>query len=44
MGREAEGHARWRGLDGAVKASLESYGISLRGEIRARVGRDDLME
>ena len=44
MGRVAEGHARWRGQAGAVKALLESDGISLREEIRARVGRDDLME
>ena len=44
MGREAEGHARWRGQEGAVKAFLKSDGIILRGEIRARVRRDDLME
>ncbi|CAN1552093.1 hypothetical protein MCELHM10_02217 [Paracoccaceae bacterium] len=44
MGREAEGHARWRGQDGAVKALLESDGIILRGDIRARLRRDDLMD
>ncbi len=44
MGREAEGHARWRGQEGAVKALLESDGIILRGEIRARLRRDDLMD
>lgn len=43
MGREAEGHAQWRGQGGAVKALLESDNIILRGEIRARLRRDDLM-
>lgn len=42
MGREAEGHARWRGQDGAVKALLESDGIILRGEIRVKLRRDGL--
>ena len=44
MGREAEGHAVWRGDSGAVKALLESGGIILRGEVRARIRRGDLME
>jgi hypothetical protein len=43
MGREAEGQAVWRGASGAVKALLESDGIILRGEIRARLPRDGLM-
>jgi hypothetical protein len=34
MGREAEGHAVWRGTSGAVKAYLESDGIILRGDVR----------
>lgn len=44
MGREAEGHAVWRGLSGAVKALLESDAIILRGEIRARLRRGSLMD
>lgn len=40
MGREAEGHATWRGESGQVRAFLESDCIILRGEIRARVRRD----
>lgn len=43
MGREAEGHAIWDGAAGAVKALLESDGIILRGEIRAKLRRDGLM-
>ncbi len=43
MGREAEGHAVWRGEAGAVNALLESDGIILRGEIRAKLRRDGLM-
>jgi hypothetical protein len=43
MGREAEGHAAWRGESGAVKALLESDAIILRGEVRARLPRDGLM-
>jgi hypothetical protein len=43
MGREAEGHAVWRGDSGAVKAYLESDGIILRGEVRAKLRRDGLM-
>jgi hypothetical protein len=43
MGREAEGHARFRGVDGAVKALLESDGIILRGDIRAKLLRGGLM-
>jgi hypothetical protein len=43
MGREAEGHAVWRGVSGAVKALLESDGIILRGEVRGRLPRDGLM-
>lgn len=44
MGREAEGHAVWRGTSGAVKALLESDGIILRGEVRGRLPRDGLMD
>jgi hypothetical protein len=44
LGREAEGHVVWRGETGAVKALLESDGITLRGEIRARLPRDCLMD
>jgi hypothetical protein len=43
MGREAEGHAVWRGASGAVKAILESDGIILRGDIRVKLRRDGLM-
>jgi hypothetical protein len=43
MGREAEGHASWRGASGAVKALLESDGIILRGDIRVKLRRDGLM-
>jgi hypothetical protein len=43
MGREAEGHAVWRGVSGAVKALLESDGIILRGEVRGRLPRAGLM-
>ncbi|MES2813512.1 MAG: hypothetical protein V4720_01305, partial [Pseudomonadota bacterium] len=39
MGREAEGHAVWRGQSGAVKAYLESGGITLRGEVRGSLPR-----
>lgn len=42
MGREAEGHAVWRGLAGAVRAILESDGITLRGEVRAKLPRASL--
>lgn len=44
MGREAEGHAVWRGVSGAVRAILESDGIILRGEVRARLRRDGLID
>lgn len=44
MGREAEGHASFRGQSGAVKALLESDGIILRGEVRARLPRAGLMD
>jgi hypothetical protein len=44
MGREAEGHAIWRGASGAVKAVLESDGIILRGEVRAKLPRAGLMD
>jgi hypothetical protein len=44
MGREAEGHAIWRGTSGAVKALLESDGIILRGEIRGKLLRSGLMD
>ena len=43
MGREAEGHAVWRGQSGAVKAYLESDGIVLRGEVRGKLPRAGLM-
>jgi hypothetical protein len=43
MGREAEGHALWRGASGAVKALLESDAIILRGEVRGRLPRAGLM-
>lgn len=43
MGREAEGHAVWRGASGAVKAYLESDGIILRGEVRGKLPRAGLM-
>jgi hypothetical protein len=43
MGREAEGHAVWRGQSGAVKATLESDGIILRGEVRGKLPRAGLM-
>ncbi|WP_374435663.1 hypothetical protein [Tabrizicola sp.] len=43
MGREAEGHAVWRGQSGAVRAYLESDGIILRGEVRAKLPRAGLM-
>lgn len=44
MGREAEGHAVWRGQSGAVKAFLESDGITLRGEVRGKLPRAGLMD
>jgi hypothetical protein len=44
MGREAEGHAIWRGAAGAVKAVLESDGITLRGEVRGKLPRAGLMD
>lgn len=44
MGREAEGHAVWRGVSGAVKAYLESDGIILRGELRGKLPRGGLMD
>jgi hypothetical protein len=44
MGREAEGHAIWRGGSGAVRAYLESDGITLRGEVRGKLRRDGLMD
>ncbi|MCU0828982.1 MAG: hypothetical protein MUE52_16690 [Tabrizicola sp.] len=43
MGREAEGHAVWRGASGAVKAYLESDGITLRGEVRGKLPRAGLV-
>lgn len=42
MGREAEGHAVWRGETGAVKALLESDVLILRGEVRAKLPRNGL--
>jgi hypothetical protein len=43
MGREADGHAVWRGAAGAVRAYLERDGITLRGEVRAKLPRASLM-
>ncbi len=43
MGREAEGHAQFRGVSGAVSAYLESDGITLRGEVRGKLPRAGLM-
>lgn len=43
MGRDAEGHAVWRGASGAVRAVLEADGITLRGDIRAKLPRAALM-
>jgi hypothetical protein len=43
MGREAEGHAVWRGQSGAVKAYMESDAIILRGEVRGKLPRTGLM-
>ena len=42
MGREAEGHAVWRGVSGAVRAILESDALTLRGEVRATLRREGL--
>jgi hypothetical protein len=42
MGREAEGRARFRGQDGAVRALLESDALILRGDVRARLPRAGL--
>ncbi|MBL9054452.1 MAG: hypothetical protein JNN02_12055 [Tabrizicola sp.] len=44
MGREAEGHAVWRGRSGAVKAYLETDSIILRGEVRGKLPRAGLMD
>lgn len=44
MGREAEGHAVWRGALGAVKALLERDGITLRGDVRAKLPRAGLTD
>jgi hypothetical protein len=44
MGREAEGHAVWRGASGAVRAYLENDGIILRGEVRGKLRRAGLMD
>jgi hypothetical protein len=44
MGREAEGHAVWRGASGTVRASLERDGIILRGEVRGRLPRAGLAD
>jgi hypothetical protein len=41
MGRDAGGHAVWRGKSGAVRAYLERDGITLRGEVRAELRRAD---
>jgi hypothetical protein len=43
MGRDAEGHARFRGAEGAVRALLESDGIILRGDVRGKLPRAGLM-
>jgi hypothetical protein len=44
MGREAEGHARWQGQDGQVRALLESHALILRGDIRATLPRHSLSD
>jgi hypothetical protein len=44
MGREAKGHAVWRGTSGAVKAILESDGIILRGDVRGKFSRSGLTD
>ncbi len=44
MGRDAEGHAVWRGAVGAVRAVLERDGIALRGEIRGKLAREGLRD
>ncbi|TAG28083.1 MAG: hypothetical protein EAZ36_06210 [Verrucomicrobia bacterium] len=44
MGREAEAHAVWRGVSGAVKAYLERDGIILRGEVRCKLRRGGLRD
>ena len=44
MGREAEGHAIWRGASGAVRACLERGGIILRGEVRGKLPRAGLSD
>jgi hypothetical protein len=42
MGRDVSTHAEFGGKTGAVRALLEAAGITLRGEIRARIPRDRL--
>lgn len=44
MGREAEGHAIWRGASGAVTAYLERDAIRLRGDVRAVLPRTGLID
>ncbi len=44
MGREAKGHAVWRGTSGAVTAILESDGIILRGDVRRKLSRSGLTD
>jgi hypothetical protein len=42
MGREADGQARFRGQEGAVRALLETDALILRGALRARLSRAGL--
>ena len=44
MGRDAEGHAIWRGASGAVRAVLERDGITLRGDVRGKLAREGLRD
>lgn len=44
MGRDAEGRAIWRGASGKVRATLESDGILLRGDLRAKLPRAGLTD
>ena len=44
MGREVKAQVHFRGLTGAAKALLESDGLILRGDIRLRVPRGELVD
>jgi hypothetical protein len=43
MGREAEGQVQFRGQAGLARIVLESDALILRGDLRARVARGDLL-